>query len=70
MERVVLGCADCLVGVRQRLVVARLGSGPCNSEISDPGNTICDENVLRLDIAMDDSVLVRVGESLCYLLCD
>src|SRR5438105_1159833 len=48
-------------GVRQ-LIAARRRNRPRNTEVRDHGFAALEQDVLRLDVTVDDIVLVRVGE--------
>ena len=55
------GCAECEAGARHTADVGCLLDRSCDAEVGDDGATCraLDENVVRLDIAVDD--VVRVG---------
>jgi len=41
-----------------------------DSEVSNEGAPLVEENVRRLDVAMEDAVLMRVIERAGYVACD
>ena len=49
---------------------AALGDGARDAEIGDQRLTVLQQDVLRLDVAVDDSLLVRVLERRGDLICD